>query len=137
MSKVEGIDKMLRALVEKKVGMERGAERGLIKAGLLLQRASQKMVPVLTGNLKRSAFTRRQPGTKGFETVVHVGYTAEYAIYVHEARAMKLRGQPRPKKRGKYWDPQSTARAAFLEEPIQTMRGELVRVIESEMKRDL
>ena len=32
--------------------------QALILAGLALQRASQKLVPVLTGNLRASAFTR-------------------------------------------------------------------------------
>ncbi len=34
-------------------------EQGLLKAGLRLQRASQKIVPLDTGNLKSSAFTRK------------------------------------------------------------------------------
>lgn len=54
-------------------------DRGLKDAGLFLQRESQKIVPVQLGNLKNSAFTRRvEPGH------VVVGYTANYAVYVHE-----------------------------------------------------
>jgi len=56
--------------------------RGLKKAGLLLQRLSQNVVPVQTGNLKNSAFTRSVGA--GFFTHVVVGYTANYAAYVHE-----------------------------------------------------
>lgn len=54
-------------------------DRGLKKAGVFLQRESQKIVPVQLGNLKNSAFTRSvEPGH------VVVGYTANYAVYVHE-----------------------------------------------------
>ena len=56
--------------------------RGLKKAGLLLQRESMKLVPVDHGVLRGSAFTR-VIGV-GSKTDVQVGYTASYAIYVHE-----------------------------------------------------
>lgn len=45
-----------------KTAVERGAtlEQGLVLAGLRLQRAAQKLVPVDTGNLKNSAFTAKE-----------------------------------------------------------------------------
>ena len=55
-----------------------------------------------TGNLRGSAFTRATGN--GFETIVTVGYTASYAIYVHEnLNSFHAIGQ-----------------AKFLEEPIRT-----------------
>lgn len=61
---------------------------------------------------------------------VTVGYTANYALYVHEKVEMKLKGKKRPgKNRGKFWDPQGRAQAKFLEEPARTMQGELGRVV--------
>lgn len=59
-----------------------GVQRGLTKAALQLQRDSQAIVPVDIGNLKNSAFTRREGS--GFKTVMTVGYTAAYAVFVHE-----------------------------------------------------
>lgn len=56
---------------------------GLIEAGLRLQRESMKIVPVDYGNLKASAFTRAE-GQDTPYVVVTVGYTAAYAVYVHE-----------------------------------------------------
>ena len=41
-------------------------EKGLVLAGLRLQRDSQKLVPVDTGNLKGSAFTRLDKNTEKF-----------------------------------------------------------------------
>ena len=73
---------------------------------------------------------------------VEVGYTAAYALYVHEAVAMKLKGKPRSVRRGKkkgsrgkYWDPQGRAQAKFLEEPARTMEGELGRVVQAVYKK--
>lgn len=57
-------------------------ERGLKKAGLFLLAKSMKEVPVEHGVLKASGFVRHKGS--GFSTKVYVGYTAAYAIYVHE-----------------------------------------------------
>ena len=91
----------------------------------------------------------RKMQQQGTQSVV-VGYTASYALYVHEAVEMKLKGQPRggglikagvfrarSKKtgrfakasRGYYWDPQGQAQAKFLEEPARTMRKELAKIV--------
>lgn len=87
-------------------------QAGLIRGGLYIQRESQKIVPVRTGNLRSSAFTvwkdmgkvvlnvfntRSTTGqrtsqvnavTKAREimtaSTVLTGYSATYAIYVHE-----------------------------------------------------
>jgi hypothetical protein len=56
--------------------------QNLIKAGFYIQRESMKIVPILTGNLRASAFTRFTG--VGLQTRVQVGYTAAYAIFVHE-----------------------------------------------------
>ena len=110
-----------------------GCNRGLKKAGLLLQRESQKVVPVDLGVLKASAFTRETGA--GFATVVYVGYTAAYAIYVHELVGMKLKGQPRGGgHKGKYWDPQGRGQAKFLEEPARRLAPELRKIILENMK---
>lgn len=45
---------------------------------------------------------------------VHVSFRAPYAIYVHEAVGMKLKGLPRPSGIGNYWDPAGKARPKFL-----------------------
>lgn len=45
---------------------------------------------------------------------VAVGYTANYALYVHENVQMRLAGKPRPNNRGSYWDPQGKAGPRFL-----------------------
>lgn len=110
--------------------MAAGVALGLREAGLLLQRESQRLVPVEFGNLRASSFIRAR-GT-GFQTEVFVGYTALYAFMVHEKVGMKLRGQlrkPSPPHIGRYWDPQRQAQAKFLEAPARRLEPQLVRII--------
>lgn len=76
---------------------------------------------------------------KDNEASVLVGFTASYALYVHEAVGMKLAGHPRsaetdgkgnPKPvRGYFWDPQGKAQAKFLEEPARTLQPELAQIV--------
>lgn len=94
-NKVQGLDKL--AVNLNIVGDSKGAagaianklsgavEAGLKAAGLYIQLESQKIVPVDEGILHNSAFTRAEPPKGGgLKTTVRVGYTAEYAVYVHE-----------------------------------------------------
>lgn len=131
---VRGVEQVvgnLRRMDDKlKVGFVRGAKL----AGLALQRESQRLVPVEFGVLRASAFTRHE-GT-GWDTQVNVGYTAAYALYVHEA-AMKLKGLPRrpsPPHKGLYWDPQGRAQSKFLEAPARRMASTLRGIILAQMK---
>jgi hypothetical protein len=102
----------------KKAGIKLGAglERGLKRGGLYLQRHSQKITPVDTGNLVGSAFTRNIGG-KGFKADVIVGFTANYAVYVHENT--NARHKP-----GRV--------AKFLEKPARERRKEIIQIINDE-----
>lgn len=116
----------------------------------------------LFSKLKKLA---ERAGTDEQEVVVKVGYTAAYALYVHENMeifppGMRLRGLPRGsrmyrdkdgivrvsqsmltsgkagfKKRGYYWDPQGRARPKFLEEPTRALMPELSQMIATALKR--
>ena len=61
---------------------EAAFERGLKRSGLLYLARSQEQVPVDKGFLKASGFVRAE--NSGFKTRVILGYTQNYAIYVHE-----------------------------------------------------
>ena len=105
--------------------------RGLKKAGLLLQRESMKLVPVDHGVLRGSAFTRVTGS--GSKTDVQVGYTASYAIYVHENLDAAHGKQFNAKYRKEISSGQMRSRgpnqsAKFLEKPYKDPR------IRSEMK---
>ena len=126
---ITGIKPVLANLKKADVSLGMRAALGLKAAGLFLQRESQRLVPVDTGNLKASAFTRA--AGFGHTMTVTVGYTANYAIFVHEAVGMVLKGQKRTgdKAKGKYWDPQGRAQAKFLEEPSRRLRVQMRAII--------
>ncbi len=76
---VRGLNNVLANLSAAQQQIIADTKRGLRKGGLLVQRESQKLVPVDQGNLKNSAYTEMVG-----PLVVQVGYTADYALYVHE-----------------------------------------------------
>jgi hypothetical protein len=125
---ITGLNVVLANLRRRNLALAAGVSRGVRLAGLTLQRESQRLVPVDFGALKASAFTRVTG--RGYNTEASVGYTASYAIYVHENLEMKLRGQPRPSPhRGRYWDPQGRGQSKFLEEPARRLRATLRQII--------
>lgn len=136
---IRGVAEVLKNLRAKQRMMGEQCSRGLRRAGLFLQRESQLRVPVDFGVLKSSAYTRANG--KGWSTKVNVGYTASYAVYVHENVEMKWKGLPRKgktvagkKRKGRYWDPQGRGQAKFLEEPSRTLAPRIRQIIKDEIK---
>lgn len=58
---------------------------------------------------------------------VSVGYTAQYALWVHENRQMKWAGLPRKSGIGVYWGPKG--RAGFLLDVAREMSDELAQTV--------
>lgn len=110
---VTGVAQALKRLHVAKGETARGMERGLTKAALRLLALSQRVVPVDTGNLKGSGFVRKQGS--GFSTECMVGYSTDYAVFVHEN--LEARHAP-----GTY--------AKFVERPMREnarLLGEIIR----------
>lgn len=104
--------------------------QGLYAGGLIIQRQAQKWVPVEYGKLRASAYTRR---SQDDEDAVEVGFSAAYAVYVHENMEQKLKGQPRPSGLGKYWGP--NGRPRFLAEAARAKRKEVLDTIAKYAKK--
>jgi hypothetical protein len=117
MIKVIGVEEIQRKLREANVTLGSEIQRGLTKAGLFLQRESQKVVPVEFGILKNSAGTRVIGS--GWYTDVVVFYAASYAVYVHERTELKH-------KKGKM--------AKFLETPARENKEKILKIIAGEAK---
>jgi len=67
---------------------------------------------------------------------VIVGYTAAYALFVHENIEMKWKGLPRKKpSKGRYWDPPGRGQSKFLEQPAREKRGEISKIVVQGAKR--
>jgi len=153
------MDAVLNNIEGAQRAIAKGVSKGLRRAGLILQRQAQLLVPVDYGVLKASAFTRAA-GT-GLTTQVNVGFTAAYALFVHENRAifppgMRLKGQPRgsveqstgvgrdastgrfrSSGRGRYWDPQGQAQPKFLEEPFLRFGPSLNLIVKAAIRKEL
>ncbi len=134
----------LKAKLDKvadKVG--KGLGIGLRRCGRILLRKSKALVPVDIGNLKASGDVRVE-GT-GFETVVRVGYTAGYAMYVHEdldaahgtayneKYADEIAAAKTPEQKAK-WHPRGPdQQAKFLEQPYRESKAEFIGIIKEEI----
>lgn len=79
---LEGVTACAASLKRKGTAVAAGCKRGITKSALLLQGWSQEIAPVEFGILKNSAYTKVEGA--GFDAVASVGYTAAYALYVHE-----------------------------------------------------
>lgn len=88
MSRVEGLQAVLNRIRLERTRRTRGLERGLAAAGLHLGSLADKEVPVDLGELKASRYVT-PPDRSGGQVTVEVGYTAKYAIFVHEIRFRK------------------------------------------------
>lgn len=98
----------------------KGLRKGLFRAGLFIQRESQKLVPVDTGALRASANTRIE-GT-GAESEVIVSYSTDYGVYVHE----NLEARHKPGKTAKY-----------LETPLREKRQRLEKIVIEAIEEDI
>jgi ABC-type sulfate/molybdate transport systems ATPase subunit len=94
------------------------------------------MAKVTIDSKKLQATLNKLANKEKPKTTVVVGYTAKYALAVHEKVGMILKGQSRKSGsgKGKYWDPQGKAKAKFLEDPARTERKEIARVIQQAMQ---
>ncbi len=95
---VVGLDKVMKNLNKEIARIDGASMAGLWDVGLQIQRASQNRVPVDTGNLKGSHYTRAgtqltrlhrrgdAPDPTGSvpNNTVEIGATASYAMSVHE-----------------------------------------------------
>jgi len=109
---VQGLKNITKAVELHKKVTAAGLRTGLMRAGLFLQRESQKIVPVDTGALRASANTRLEGTDK--DLAVIVSYSQEYAIFVHE----NLESRHKPGKTAKY-----------LEKPAREKRGAMEDIV--------
>lgn len=101
---------------------------------------SDTYTPVDTSNLLNSRYQPQVTATKGKISGV-VGYTAEYAAWVHEMSG-KLKGQPRADfgktrdgvafgggtGKGNYWDPHGKPR--FLAEAFEEIKPDIPTILQ-------
>lgn len=124
---LEGLERVLANLNKEIAKKQEKQMAGMMAAGLLIQRRSQKLVPREKGILHASAYTR-----KDGPAAVVVGYGASYALAVHENLEAKLKGTPRPSGLGVYWGP--SGQPKFLEQPFREGKKDILETIASYTK---
>lgn len=91
MVKLQGLDTVMANLTSEIKKIRTRGMAGLIKGAIIIRRDMDKtepLIPVDTGNLRSSWYTRQYPGVNpGLE----IGFTASYAIEVHESGAGQSR----------------------------------------------
>lgn len=129
-SRVEGLEVVLGNINREIERIESATMGGLLAGGLIVQAQAQRWTPVERGNLRASAYTRKDPMGR---LQVEVGYEAAYALFVHENLEMKLKGRPRPSGLGVYWGPKG--RAKFLEQALVEKQNEVIKTIAKRVNR--
>jgi len=135
--KVIGLERSLKNLNKAIEKIEGASVDGLLAAGLIVQGEAQKIVPVEFGNLRGSAFTRKAQKKKKTKPSVEVGFSAAYALYVHENLNQTLKGLPRPPSLGKagigfYWGPKGEPK--YLENALRRNRKRVLKAIAAHAK---
>lgn len=128
MAKIKGLSQVLKNLNKEIDEIEGDTFDGLKAAGLFVKGEAVERAPVEFGILRNSAFTDAERRVN--DSVVKVGFTAEYAPYVHEA-PMKLKGILRASKKGVYWQ---GGENKFLEKAVKFNVMEIVGIIAKRAK---
>lgn len=92
--------------------------------------ASIEKFDILTGKLAQM----RNTASKSNVSVL-VGFTAAYALAVHENEGQVLKGLPRPSGLGEYWGPDGQPK--FLEQPARELASEISAIIVNALKSGL
>lgn len=103
--------------------------RALKSATYIIRTESATLTPIDTSALINSQFDTIE--VNGTRVTGKVGYSANYALYVHNASG-KLAGKPRPSGKGAYWGPH--AEPKFLTKAAEKTKSLVDKVIKSEMK---
>lgn len=106
------------------------AVRAVQSALMIFGAEAAAITPVDTSTLINSMY--RDVVVNGMMVTGRVGYSANYALYVHQASG-KLKGQRRPKGRGVYWGP--SGQPQFLNVGIQRGMPDAEAVIIKEMSK--
>lgn len=123
---IKGIDRVMRNLEFKLKDIAQTKSETAVYA-VLSQGAAMAatMTPVDTSVLINSQTTPEI--TNGINSVEgKVGYTANYASYVHGASG-RLKGLPRANKNGTYWHPQGEPR--FLEKGFDQIKPHIGKIL--------
>lgn len=127
--KVKGVNQAKQKL-DALLGEVQGRKVGrAIKSALFIIGAdAATMTPIDTSYLVNSQY--QELLVNGTRVTGRVGYSANYAVYVHEASG-KLKGRPRANGSGNYWDPSGEPK--FLEKAFKDNSEKVAAIIRKEL----
>lgn len=102
----------------------------LTSASIIITTEAASMTPIDTSTLINSQY--RTIDVNGTRVTGRIGYSANYALYVHNASG-KLKGQPRANGNGAYWGPNGESK--FLDKAVENTRSMVDAAIMREMRR--
>ena len=133
--KVKGLDSVLKNLNKEIESIRGNTRKGLSKAGLFIKGEAVERAPVEFGILRNSAFSQLSSLASKDNSSVKVGFTAEYAAYVHEMPMInKGKSRQGTGKKGSYWD---GGENKFLEKAVKLNIKEILGIIQKEAGKDL
>ena len=122
---VTGLELAVAKLNKEIKRIEGVTAKGIEAAAVFIKGEAQQLAPIHDGVLRNSAYTR-MTGPMAAE----IGFTAEYAAYIHEIPVMISKGKPRPKRngipQGFYWQ---DGENKFLEKAVVRNMREIVQII--------
>jgi hypothetical protein len=145
---LEGLDVVIRNLNKEIVAIKNRSMGGLIKGAALVRRdmdITSPLIPVYTNNLRSSWFTIpvRIEANMHQIPALKVGFTASYAVFVHENVGANFGGRPDKVKFTKSGKPTAATKkffrrpgagAKFFEASLNRNATEVLRIIREEAK---
>ncbi|VEB97273.1 Uncharacterised protein [Cedecea lapagei] len=116
------LDALLGEVQGRKVG------RAIKSALFIIGADAATMTPIDTSYLVNSQY--QELLVNGTRVTGRVGYSANYAVYVHEASG-KLKGRPRANGSGNHWDPSGEPK--FLEKAFKDNADKVSAIIRKEL----
>lgn len=123
---LSGLATVMKNLNKEVADIEDRTMAGMLAAGFDILRLAQQRVPREYGVLMNSGYCRP---AQNVPNAVEIGFSAEYAVYVHENMQQKLAGKPRPSGLGVYWGP--AGRPKFLESAVTDLHDKTLDTIQS------
>ncbi|HEJ7025766.1 TPA: HK97 gp10 family phage protein [Serratia marcescens] len=108
----------------------RKAVRAIKTALFIIGKEAALMTPIGKTSVLINSQYQDTPVVNGTRITGRIGYSANYAVYVHNASGI-MKGLPRPNNRGNYWDPAGEPK--FLTKAAEKTRRQVDEIIRKEM----
>ena len=113
-----GVEKVLQNLNKEAKRIGKHSMASLIRVMIFIRREMDPLIPIDTGNLRASFFNNPMRTSMG--PIIIFGFTANYAVHVHENIDAKFK--------------KPTAEAKFMEKAIDRNKGKILLMLQQDLK---